>query len=75
LTLYFSYQTCVAFYPPHGERVISENSWGPTTGRHLNELDGGRKKERVPRAEFEEKLAEVLSILDGNPHRPAPIHG
>ena len=64
LTLYFSYQTCVAFYPPAGRRVVSENVWGPTTGRHLNELDGGRKDERTPRAEFEKQLDEVLALLD-----------
>jgi len=81
LTLYFSYQTCVAFYPPHGKRVISENLWGPTTGRHLNELDDGRKKDRVCRRDFVEQLDKVLDAFDGSglngpdPRRPYPIHG
>lgn len=38
---FFSYQTCIAF---RGEvngkyRIMRiENSWGPTTGRHFNEM-------------------------------------
>lgn len=39
---FFSYQTCIAFRGPDqngnivGLRIA--NSWGPTTGRHFNEL-------------------------------------
>tara|TARA_R110000824_G_scaffold171021_1_gene348503 strand:+ start:954 stop:1193 length:240 start_codon:yes stop_codon:yes gene_type:complete len=38
---YFSYETCIA---AHGKfkgkyrRIRVANSWGPTTGRHFNEL-------------------------------------
>ena len=36
-TLYFSYETCIAYEGPLG-RFRLENSWGPTTGRHINEM-------------------------------------
>lgn len=36
-TLYFSYQTCIAIWK--GDlRLRLPNNWGPTTGRHFNEL-------------------------------------
>jgi hypothetical protein len=37
LTVWFSYDTIVAFMDGHG-KVVSENVWGPTTGKHLNEI-------------------------------------
>lgn len=33
--LYFSYRTIVAFSAPGFGRVISENVWSQTTGKHL----------------------------------------
>ena len=39
---------------------VRENDWGPTTGKHLNWLDGGDKKGRLPSEAFEQKLEEVL---------------
>lgn len=81
LTLYFSYETCVAFDTPYGKTVVSKNVWSTTTGRHLNEIDGGRKDERVEHAEFKRRLAEVLAQFDDAPlavvanFQPAPIHG
>lgn len=59
LNLYFSYKTCIAFENGRGLKV-SENVWGPTTGKHLNWLDSGNKKKRLPRAQFEQELAELL---------------
>jgi len=38
LTLYFSYETLIAFDCPRYGFWISENVWGTTTGRHLNEI-------------------------------------
>ena len=58
--LYFSYDTCVAFWTPKTGLVVSENIWGNTTGKHLNWLDGGRKERRVPIDEFEKQLKELL---------------
>lgn len=58
LTLYFSYQTVVAFNYK-GELVIRENDWGPTTGRHLNCIDSD-KRGRLCGEEFKKKLDNVL---------------
>jgi hypothetical protein len=33
--------------------VVRENSWGPTTGKHLNAIDRGNKKGRVSSDQFE----------------------
>lgn len=59
LTLYFSYQTVVAFEDNMGLKV-TENLWGPTTGKHLNAIDGGNKAARLPSAKFTEELEKVL---------------
>lgn len=61
LTVAFSYQTVIGF--SSGIRwLISENLWGPTTGKHLNALPGGSdKSRRLPRQEFEEALHAALS--------------
>ena len=57
-TLYYSYETIIAFTTP-GITCISENNWGPTTGKHLNCIDDDKSK-RLPRDEFEKQLARVL---------------
>lgn len=59
LELYFSYRTVIAISKP-GVLIVSQNEWGPTTGKHLNWIDGGDKKNRVPRVEFEAKLQKML---------------
>ena len=58
-TFYFSYETVIAFRGPDGLRV-SENCWGPTTGKHLNWIDRGRKESRLSRRDFEKELSELL---------------
>ena len=62
-TVYYSYNTVVAFNGKNslGEEFdcISENIWGPTTGKHLNFINPN-KKLRIPRKEFENKLQEFL---------------
>ena len=76
----FSYRTPIGFYAPEsglmdntGTRkewegrngwVIRENDWGPTTGRHLNELPG-RKEDRLPNDAFEEALAKAVEGMTG----------
>lgn len=51
--LLFSYETLVAFQEGYGNWIVSENVWGPTTGKHINNITGVRNKEdRMPRAEF-----------------------
>ena len=55
ITLYFSYQTLVAFSGPSG-LTVRRNIWGPTTGKHLAWIDGGSveaKAQRLPDSEFE----------------------
>jgi hypothetical protein len=60
LTLYFSYKTVVGFDDGFQGTFVRENEWGPTTGKHLNWLDGGDKKNRLPGEEFMKKLSEAL---------------
>lgn len=62
LTLYFSYNTPIAFYAG-GERVIRENEWSTTTGKHLNWINPD-KSVRVSGEVFEQKLEELLKRLD-----------
>lgn len=59
LVLWFSYETIVAFHVPGQPRVVSENIWSQTTGRHLNEISPN-KASRVPHDEFTAKLGQVM---------------
>lgn len=63
LVLYFSYETVVAFREDDGELVISENIWGPTTGKHLNQIDDDKEK-RISRSKFVGALEAVLAKHD-----------
>ena len=58
--LYFSYTTVVAFHEQGHKIVVSQNIWSVTTGRHLNEIDGGEKEDRVDSNTFQEKLNEAF---------------
>lgn len=60
LELAFSYRTVIGFRTGSGW-VLSENLWGPTTGKHLNWLPGSN---RVPRAEFETRLGAALARFE-----------
>ena len=60
LSIFFSYDTVVAYHDiGHGLKV-SENIWSTTTGKHLNWIDDGDKKSRLPREQFEEELQATL---------------
>lgn len=62
ITYWFSYETCIAFQGLDGPLTVRKNDWGPTTGKHLNEVDGGgtgAKARRVDGGEFARKLSEV----------------
>ena len=63
LDVWFSYSTAVAFWVAGERLVISENVWGPTTGRHLNAIDTD-KDIRIPRAEFEAKLNATMARVE-----------
>ena len=58
LSVYFSYETPVAFSVPGG-LVVRENDWGPTTGKHLNWIDRDKSK-RISGADFEKALKAEL---------------
>ena len=57
--VYFSYKTPVAFRTPQTGLVVRENDWGPTTGKHLNWIDGGNKTDRISGEEFVSLLEKI----------------
>jgi hypothetical protein len=57
---WYSYKTLVAFKTLSGERVVRENTWGPTTGKHLNAIDPDKSK-RVDEARFNELYQEAFA--------------
>lgn len=57
-TVWFSYETPVAFQINGSSRVVRRNDWGPTTGKHLNAIDDGDKKARVDGETFERLFVE-----------------
>lgn len=62
LEVYFSYETIIAFRGRNGLRVI-KNQWQTTTGKHLNWIDGGNKKERLEPEQFGKELdAELVNF-------------
>ncbi len=64
LTLWFSYETVVAYYDFTDGKIVSENNWGPTTGKHLNWIDGGgdqARAKRLPRDVFERQLTAAIA--------------
>lgn len=64
LQVWFSYKTPIAFQLDGHARVVSQNCWAQTTGKHLNWIDGGNKAGRVSRDEFERLWTEqVVPIL------------
>ncbi|HUT57202.1 MAG TPA: hypothetical protein VNA25_04940 [Phycisphaerae bacterium] len=65
LTVYFSYSTPVAFMAPGTGIVARINVWGPTTGKHISEIDGGEYNARLRHdgEMFEEMLQEQMHKL------------
>jgi hypothetical protein len=60
LRLWFSYDTVIAFHSSGEPRKVRQNDWSSTTGKHLNWIDDGDKKSRLPSEEFEKALNETL---------------
>ena len=62
-TLYFSYETLVAVDLGEGDgpKVI-KNYWGPTTGRHMNEIDTGSPMAKDNRLEADDFQKYVNSL-------------
>lgn len=62
LTVYFSYNTPIAFYTMNTGLVVRQNDWSNTTGGHLNAIDGGdaeAKKKRLRGEDFEVQLDAI----------------
>jgi hypothetical protein len=57
---WFSYKTLVAFRGPNGRRVVLKNYWSTTTGKHLNAIDGGCKRDRVDQETFDRLFREAF---------------
>lgn len=51
-TVWFSYETPIAISQA-GDITVRENVWGPTTGKHLNAVDGGDKAAKAARVSSE----------------------
>lgn len=51
IKMWFSYETLIAFQADGGLQIVRENTWGPTTGRHLQAAQRGYGK-RYPDDEF-----------------------
>ena len=63
VTVWYSYETPVAFQTCGQPRVVRTNDWGPTTGKHLNWIDNGDKARRVDSARFAELWNELVEPL------------
>ena len=62
-TLWFSYTTLIAFRVGN-RKVVHINEWNNTTGKHLNQIDGGDISTRVDSETFLEKWSELTNIFD-----------
>ena len=62
LGIAFSYQTPIG-YTRRNHWITRVNDWGPTTGKHLKELDFGRKDERIPGEQFEAQLSDAINWI------------
>lgn len=60
LTLYYSYQTIVAYVDIQDGMVCSVNQWGTTTDKHLNWIEPN-KKARKDADTFDEMLKAALA--------------
>ena len=61
ISLWFSYETVIAFQDQFKPIKVRVNSWSNTTGKHLNAIDGN-KKARISSDQFELELANVLAL-------------
>lgn len=64
IRVWYSYRTPVAFQDGNGPIIVRQNDWGPTTGKHLNAIDGGNKADRISGGEFELSLQMVLEAIE-----------
>ena len=59
--IYFSYKTPVAFRTSATGLRVRVNDWSTTTGKHLNAIDNGNKKERITGEQFEQELEQAFN--------------
>jgi hypothetical protein len=60
MLLHFSYETLIAFFTPETGLVVRMNDWKNTTGKHLNQIDGGNNKGRLSSEEFGKQVSVML---------------
>lgn len=60
LSVWFSYETPVAFRSGLDPIVVRENDWGPTTGKHINLVHVDHSA-RIPGDEFIVRLNDVIN--------------
>lgn len=60
--LFFSYSTLVAF-SVNSKRVVHENIWTKTTGKHLNMIDGGDIRYRYNSQQFKDLWDKEVGSL------------
>lgn len=58
---YYSYRTLVAVKRPGEPIIVHRNDWGPTTGKHLNWIDGGTPEAKRRRLNCEAFASAVAS--------------
>ena len=63
LTIWFSYQTPVAFQLEGQPLQITQNRWAQTTGKHLNAIDPDKTK-RIPYGDFYDALVVQLDRIE-----------
>lgn len=64
LSLYFSYQTIVAFSHPSTGLVVSENVWSTTTGKHIGWIIKHSAVGKIQHGYFQERLEAMLNRMN-----------
>lgn len=78
LILYYSYETIVAFSTAKLGLLVRSNEWSTTTGKHLNWIDGGDRKNRLQSNQFEALLTDTLKqygLIEQKCQCGAPLFG
>lgn len=64
VTLYFSYETCIAYHVEGKGLTLSDNVWSNTTGKHLGIIAGifkvNRQDKAIPYDDFTRKLNQLF---------------
>jgi hypothetical protein len=67
LTVFYSYQTPIAFIDPQTGRCVARvNDWSTTTGGHISKADGGTKEAKARRLsgdDFERALKAAMQTV------------